>query len=426
MRVRRKMGLLDFFKSKKEKEYDAFERNIKKVWKAKKHRRADDTREAFLTPDLLKRRQEVTRGGRQELVLQYGTKGDTVSYTLKDLNQMAQALDTTQGKYREETRGAPVFELLKASRMRVDIWGKQKGLSDYRKATAEIGNAVLYKIEGSTLHFRVTASGRYKYSYYQVRVRLDEWEKHMRGSSPYTQAAQKAAAGRVSIDCTCGRHQYWFRYLATIGGFGLDPAEHGFPKIRNPRLIGAICKHTVKALVVLQSPVIHLRLAKEMERQAKDKGWFSEKFAKTFGRKKKLSDEDDFDEIEKAGAAQLDKTYNAMKKAKVDSEYADYAQAKEAFVAKVKQPRIRNMIKKLGDRLRKTTTQRDAYKAIATKEKAEREQAQADALKSKLEASLVRDVLVNKMDRADAVKKFAKANEIPVKDAQAMAEGINL
>jgi hypothetical protein len=414
------------FKSKKEKEFKSFEQQVQKVWKAKKEKRSQDKRDAFLTPDLLKRRKELTRGGRQALVLQYGTKGDTIQYSLQDLDKMAKALDKAQGQYEEAKRGAPVFDLLKASRMRVDLWGKQKGLSDFRKASAEVGPAVLYKIDGGMLHFRVTASGKTKYSHYDVRIRLEEWEKYMRGSDSYTLAAGKAAAGRVSIDCTCGRHQYWFRYLATVGGFALDPFEHSFPKIRNPRLIGAICKHTVKALLVLQSPVIHVKLAKAMEDQAKKKGWATERFKKTFSRKKDLPGEDDFAELEKAGVLNLEKEYQKAKSRDIDREFSAYAQAKEAFIKKVKEPRIKSMIRKLGEKLKKATTQRDAYKTIASKEKEAREQAQADAMTAKLEASLVRDVLVNKMDKGDAVRKFAKANEISVKDAEAMAEGINL
>jgi hypothetical protein len=421
------VGFLSLFKKKKEREYSAFEKSVKKVWEAKEKKRHKDKRDAFLTPDLLKRRKELTRGGKQALVLQYGTKGDTIAYDLRDLDKMAKALDKRQGQFKESTRGAPVFDLLKASRMRVDLWGKQKGLSDFRKATAEIGTAILYKIEeGGTLHFRVTASGKTKYSHYDVRVRLEEYERHMRGPDPYPTAAKKAAAGRVSIDCTCGRHQYWFRYLATVGGFALDPFEHSFPKIRNPRLIGAICKHTVKALVVLQSPVLHIRIAKEMEAQAKKKGWFSDKLMPLFGKKSKSTIDEDFDELEKAGVADLEKEYAKIKNKDLDREFVDYAKAKESFAAKVKEPRIKRMIKMLSGKLKKAKTERDTYRDIAQAEKTEREKAQADALMSKMEASLVRDVLVGKMDKGDAVRKFAKANDIPVKDAEAMAGGINL
>lgn len=415
-----------FSRKKKEKEFSRFEKAVKKIWKAKEKKRADDGREAFLTPDLLKRRKQLTKGGKQNLVLQYGTKGDTISYTLKDLNDMAKSMDKAQGKFKEETKGAPVSELLKAARMRVDLWGKQKGLSDFRKATAEIGTAALYKIKGGTLHFRVTASGKTKYSHYAVRIRLEEWEKHIKGPDPYPLAAKKAAAGRVSVDCTCGRYQYWFRYLATIGGFALEPFEHVFPKIRNPRLIGAVCKHLAKALVVLQSPVVHIRLAKEMERQAKKRGWVSDKLMPKFKREKVSTIDDEFEDLEKAGAPDLEKEYRKIQRGKVDKEYADYAKAQAAFRKKAKEPRIKKMIKKLSGKLKQAKTERETYKAIAKEEKAKREQAEQDILKSKMEASLVRDVLVDKMDKADAVKKFAKANDLKVKEAQKMAEDIDV
>lgn len=55
-----------------------------------------------------------------------------------------------------------------------------------------------------------------------------------------------------------------FRYLATIGGFALDPYEEAFPKIRNPKLIGVCCKHMVKTIGIMQSPLIRKRVEAEM------------------------------------------------------------------------------------------------------------------------------------------------------------------
>jgi hypothetical protein len=126
------------------------------------------------------------------------------------------------------------------------------------------------------LYFRVTASGESKGapSHYVVKVRLEDWEQQVRDcaiNNNYTLSANRAAMGHVSFDCGCGRHQFWYRYLAHIGGFAVEPpAENVFPKIRNKHLKGCACKHVMKVLMVLQSPTLHVPLAKEMERQAKE------------------------------------------------------------------------------------------------------------------------------------------------------------
>lgn len=58
----------------------------------------------------------------------------------------------------------------------------------------------------------------------------------------------------IKFDCDCGRHTYWYRYIASIGKFaylGTNPIgreETGFPKIRNPQLKGIACKHILRTM----------------------------------------------------------------------------------------------------------------------------------------------------------------------------------
>ena len=62
------------------------------------------------------------------------------------------------------------------------------------------------------------------------------------------------ANGTIKFDCDCGRHTYWFRYLATIGKYALGRLESGFPKIRNPNLQGVACKHVLRVMQFIISP----------------------------------------------------------------------------------------------------------------------------------------------------------------------------
>lgn len=64
--------------------------------------------------------------------------------------------------------------------------------------------------------------------------------------------------GKIGFDCTCERHRYWFRYITTIGGFNAGRPETGFPKIRNPNLMGVACKHVILVMHRIQQPAMRV------------------------------------------------------------------------------------------------------------------------------------------------------------------------
>lgn len=72
---------------------------------------------------------------------------------------------------------------------------------------------------------------------------------------------------KLSFDCDCGRHRYFLRYVATIGGFAAGGRNGGFPKIRNPGLKGVACKHVLRVMTEIESSnaVLHF-LEKYMEK----------------------------------------------------------------------------------------------------------------------------------------------------------------
>lgn len=63
----------------------------------------------------------------------------------------------------------------------------------------------------------------------------------------------------IKFDCDCGRHTYWYRYIASIGDFAyhgekpMGRKETGFPKIRNPQLKGIACKHILRTMQTILS-----------------------------------------------------------------------------------------------------------------------------------------------------------------------------
>jgi hypothetical protein len=76
--------------------------------------------------------------------------------------------------------------------------------------------------------------------------------KEERARTP-KQAADALRKGYLAFDCDCERHRYFFRYVATIGGFNAGRDETGYPKVRNPGLHGIACKHVLRVMAELQS-----------------------------------------------------------------------------------------------------------------------------------------------------------------------------
>lgn len=84
---------------------------------------------------------------------------------------------------------------------------------------------------------------------------------------PLNVARWLAKTQPLRFDCDCGRHTFWYRYIATIGNFNAGRDETGYPKIRNPRLTGIACKHVLRVMAELQSSsFVHGFIAKMIEK----------------------------------------------------------------------------------------------------------------------------------------------------------------
>ena len=387
------MGIFgNLFGGDKQSAFKKFEKLYSKVFQSQVTTRDKDDRKAFLTRDLMDQRADVTKGGRAKLVLDYGTKGAKVEYTLAELNKMAEAGEKAQAQFKEDVVGVPIKDLLKAS-----------DRADITRAQLQISSATLYKVHGNLLHFRVSASKESDVAFHQVRIRLDSWDSESLGFSGggYLQAAQRSAMGRISFNCDCGRHRYWYRYLATVGNFGLDPKEMVFPKIRNPGLKGCCCKHVIKTLATLRMHPIHLRLAKEMEEQAKKKGFLTRFFKGTAPQEKFIADDD----LEKAGK---DSSIAAMEK-----EFKTYQRAQKGFKKKQAEDRKKKVSPKI--------------KQVKTKMKQTIDQEQADY--DKAIDKIARELWMGAKDGVspqDVLKGIASRQKVEYKELLNLAKGAKL
>lgn len=332
-----------------------FESDVKARLKALAKRRESDKRSflnradagAYLTPDILGDRKALT--ARKKLVMAFGQGAK--EFSLKELNQMAAAQSRTEKNFSAKEKGIPIHMVM------------TKALQEDMRLAKTIKTATLYKISANILDFRVTASGDTPKAppYYKVRIRLEDFKSAMTGvkAKDYNGAAQKAAAGYVSFDCDCGRYIYWYQYLATIGNFDIEPGETVFPKIRNPKLTGICCKHILKTLVTMQSPIVLGRVASAMQAAAKSKDFEKIETAKLSAKEMK--------DMEWAGDAANQGNKSAV---------AKFRQAIQKFAAKQKEEKAlaaKDKFKaKNGDKmkakLKQTEMERDASSAVAKKE----------------------------------------------------------
>ena len=139
--------------------------------------------------------------------------------------------------------------------------------SDIDKARREITMAAPVSALNGTIRFMTNAGPDSKVSRHHVVVNLHEFEgaaaqlaaaSRKDGKTP-KQVASWLRKQNLSFDCDCERHRYFFRYVATIGGFAAGRKETGYPKIRNPRLMGVACKHVLRVMTELESSTAVLR-----------------------------------------------------------------------------------------------------------------------------------------------------------------------
>lgn len=205
-----------------------------------------------------------------------GSHEDNSSFSIDDLKRFQKKIDQTTKKNGRE-KGVSVDQLLSVSRPD-DIQranGTYISKPGQWNGSLKRGAARLYQVNGGVLQFSVLASSESKKTVHQVRIRLEAWNDQILNTraNPQT-AAKNAVNGLVSVDCNCERHQFWYRYLAGIGGYAITPPlEKDFPKIKNPRLKGACCKHVIAAFQVLKTPTYLVIISGHIKKQREKTGF---------------------------------------------------------------------------------------------------------------------------------------------------------
>lgn len=133
---------------------------------------------------------------------------------------------------------------------------------DRERSNQQIRTAVPVQSLGGRIHFITNAGPESEVTRHHVHIELLSFMAAVSSPTKPGEASKRVATGPLKFDCDCGRHTYWFRYIATIGNFNAGRAETGYPKIRNPQLVGVACKHVLRVMVALSQPFIRVQIEK--------------------------------------------------------------------------------------------------------------------------------------------------------------------
>lgn len=141
---------------------------------------------------------------------------------------------------------------------------------DIVRANKEIPLAAPVSRAAGVVHFITNASKGSDVQNHHVNVEFMNFGSVVSDIEKQTTTTIKnrLSEGKIKFECDCGRHKFWYRYMATIGGYGLGRKEPGFPKIRNPNLMGVACKHVLRVMqfILSASGQAYLKASVEKDR----------------------------------------------------------------------------------------------------------------------------------------------------------------
>lgn len=209
----------------------------------------------ILTPEMVGARGKKNATAAAKLMTTLGGKPRAI--TTEDLKVFKHAVQKLQAD-RTHVAGITAADIL-----------SQSTPEDLARSKAEIAHAVPFRFVGGHVSFNSSSSCKYGASRHIVQIEFAGWSQAV-GSPIAPLAAAKVAADQpLRYECDCGRHTFWYRYIATIGGWNHGRAEDGFPKIRNPHLTGVACKHVLRVMVELAGTGVRGQIARAIteERQ---------------------------------------------------------------------------------------------------------------------------------------------------------------
>ncbi len=139
--------------------------------------------------------------------------------------------------------------------------------ADVQRAREQIRYSMIARMQAGKVHFVTDSGPQSKVTRHHVMVEAVQYAAALaQPGKPLSAATWLMKQSALKFECDCEHFRYFLRFVATAGGWVAGRGEHGFPKLRNPHLDGACCKHIVRVLTDLQqSAGIRQRLAQMIE-----------------------------------------------------------------------------------------------------------------------------------------------------------------
>ena len=149
--------------------------------------------------------------------------------------------------------------------------------SDIDKARREITQCIPVSAVNGVVRFITNASPESQRKSHTVVVEflgfnyaLNKVLANSGNDKEILKAVKEMTKGYLKFNCDCGRHQYFFRYLATVGNWNHGQGETGYPKIRNPNMKGVACKHVLRVMSdIVNSGVVQRFLVQHLTKYSK-------------------------------------------------------------------------------------------------------------------------------------------------------------
>lgn len=199
-------------------------------------------------------------------VLETTLGGGIRKITADDLAAFRRNMQTAQRRFEmgKSGQGLTARQIIDLATSAPLLYKKNpKYVSDIDKARKEITMAVAVSALNDEVRFLTNAGpdSDANVTRHHVVVRFNAFDdavrklatKKLDDATAPKQIANWLRKQKLAFDCDCGRHRYFLRYVATIGGFAAGRPEMGYPKIRNPGLQGVACKHVLRVMSELES-----------------------------------------------------------------------------------------------------------------------------------------------------------------------------
>ncbi|MDR7295453.1 hypothetical protein J2X16_000774 [Pelomonas aquatica] len=139
--------------------------------------------------------------------------------------------------------------------------------ADVERAKREIRYAMPARLQAGKVQFVTNSGPNSKVTRHFVTVEFVGFASAVaQPGTPLQAAMSLVKQGRLRFECSCEHFRFVLRYVATAGGWVAGRPEHGLPKLTNPTLDGASCKHLVRVMNDIQlGAALRQRVAQMIE-----------------------------------------------------------------------------------------------------------------------------------------------------------------